>query len=92
MLLVADEKLDAAQTTQEAIARLDKSTFVQTNQAFFTNFLQHGFLLLNASPVLQENQPPQKDAKAWHPFIKEVLEFLLAQTSARTFHFIWTNC
>ncbi len=77
MLLVAEGQLDAAHTTQESIAGIDKSRYVTTNHDFFSNFLQHGFLLLNATPVLQEKQPPQKDAKAWLPFIREILEFLL---------------
>src|SRR3990167_8101133 len=78
MMLVADGRLDANHTGQHDIASLDKSMYIKTNQEFFTNFLNHGFLLLNASPVLQEDQPPQKDAKAWYPFIEEILQFLLA--------------
>lgn len=78
MLLVAEGKLDAAHTGQENIAGIDKSTYVTTNEAFFNNFLQEGFLLLNATPVLQDHQPPQKDAKAWYPFVTEVLNFLLS--------------
>src|SRR5207253_3927816 len=38
---------------------------------------QHGFLLLNATPVLQANGSPQKDARAFQPFIKELLDCLL---------------
>ena len=76
-MLVAEGKLDADNTSQSAIANIDKSNFIQTNQEFFTNFLNHGFLLLNATLVLQENMPPHKDAKAWYPFIQEVIQFLL---------------
>ena len=79
MMLVAEGKLDAGDTSQTAIASIDKSNYVQTNREFFTNFLTHGFLLLNATPVLQENNPPHKDAKAWHPFIQEIIQFLLQQ-------------
>lgn len=72
MLLVAEGCLNKNDLGQEAIAKIDKQTFVQTNDAFFTNFLQHGFLLLNATLVLQSGSR-QKDARAWLPFLNEVL-------------------
>lgn len=77
MLLVAENVLEG-EPTQERIAALNKESFVQTNQEFFKNFLQQGFLLLNASPVLQAHTP-QKDAKAWTPFVHEVLKYLLQE-------------
>ena len=61
----------------------DKKQFVQTNDAFFTNLIQHGFLLLNASLVLQESAPA-KDAKAWQPFIHEVLNCLFEKNPTVT--------
>lgn len=79
MLLLAENKLRSAHMTQNEIANIDKSIFVTTNQAFFNNFLQHGFLLLNAALVLQPHQVPHKDAKAWRPFLQIVLNFLLQQ-------------
>lgn len=75
MLLVADEKLQPQHTGQEAIAKLDKNSLIQTNSELFTNLLNHGFLLLNATLVLQPNNV-RKDAIAWHPFVKHVLNFL----------------
>lgn len=86
MLLIAEGKLDPANSSQENIAGIDKSNYVTTNQAFFNNFLHEGFLLLNATPVLQDHQPPQKDAKAWLPFVAEVLNFLLSRRPS--VHFI----
>lgn len=85
MLLIAEGALEANQTGQEQIAHLNKDEFVQTNDAFFANFLKHGFLLLNATPVLQETGAPQKDARAWHPFINELLDCLLAKQPKVTF-------
>lgn len=76
MLLVADGLLDGNNTSQSAIAKLDKTRLISTNQAFFQNLLQHGFLLLNATPVLQAG-PPQKDAKAWRPFTHTILQELI---------------
>lgn len=75
MLLIAEGLLDQTNTTQEAIAKIDKTSFVQTNDELFNNFLQYGFLLLNATPVLAGS--PQKDAKAWHPFMRQLLVCLL---------------
>ena len=76
MLLLADGALKPNDTSQEAIARLDKNKYYQTNTEFFQNLLSHGFLLLNATPVLQDGAP-QIDAKAWHAFTIEVLTSLL---------------
>lgn len=78
MLLVAEGLLKPNDTSQSAIAALDKTHFVQTNDAFFQNLISHGFLLLNATPVLQTGAP-QKDAKAWHPFTATIIEHLLKE-------------
>lgn len=75
MLLVAEGQLHANATGQEHIAELDKQGLVQTNQDLFTRLIDKGFLLLNATPVLQPDSV-SKDAKAWHPFIKHIIEFL----------------
>lgn len=76
MLLVADGKLAPNQTTQDFIAQLDKTHYIQTNAELFNNLLKHGFLLLNATLVLQPDSSVRKDALAWHPFIKHILTFL----------------
>lgn len=78
MLLIAEGKLKPEQTGQADIAAVDKQSLVQTNRELFQNFLQHGFLLLNATPVLQPEQV-KKDARAWQPFINHVLDFLFRQ-------------
>lgn len=76
MLLIAENLLQPTHTTQDEIAKIDKSRLVQTNEEFFKNFLNHGFLLLNASLVLQSTAVRQ-DAKAWLPFIQAVMNYLL---------------
>lgn len=76
MLLVAEGKLHPSETTQEFISKIDKQHLVQSNNELFSNFLAHGFLLLNASPVLLLNRPHQ-DAKAWLPFTSHILTTLL---------------
>ncbi|SRR5579883_238797 len=75
MLLVAKGLLDPKHTSQQHIAALNKHHLIQTNDELFKNLINHGFLLLNASLVLQDT-PVKKDALAWQPFIKHVLEQL----------------
>ncbi len=84
MLLVAEGLLTPQYTSQEDIARIDKTLLIQTNEDFFTNLLRHGFLLLNASLVLQATHP-QYDARAWYPFINQILDCLLEKRPAITF-------
>jgi uracil-DNA glycosylase len=76
MLLVAEGCLHENHLGQEAIAKINKESFVQSNHELFTNFLTHGFLLLNAAMVLQFGSP-QKNARVWYPFVQEILTYLL---------------
>ena len=76
MLLVAEGLLTPDDTSQKRIAQLDKNQLIQSNPALFRNFLTHGFLLLNATPVLRIGKI-QKDAKEWRPFVQAVLNFLI---------------
>lgn len=75
MLLVADKKLSADRTTQSDIANLNKSQLIQTNTELFQKLIKHGFLLLNASPVLSE-LTVRKEAKQWQPFLCMLLNKL----------------
>ncbi|MCD6055534.1 MAG: ung [Gammaproteobacteria bacterium] len=77
MLLVADGALNLNNVSQEAIAKLDKSSYVSTLPEVFANFLKEGFLLLNASLVLKPLEPVAETAKAWRPFLEVILEELL---------------
>jgi uracil-DNA glycosylase len=76
MLLIAEGLLDAPHTTQTDIAKIDKATLVKTLPEFFSNLLGEGFLLLNATLVLQPNNV-KNDARAWRPFLKQIIDFLL---------------
>jgi uracil-DNA glycosylase len=78
MLLIAAGELTATTTTQTDIAKLDKHHLIQTNNELFGNLLKNGFLLLNATPVLRPLSV-RKDAKAWRPFLEQVLHFLTQQ-------------
>jgi uracil-DNA glycosylase len=81
MLLIAAGRLKPEATQQADIAALDKSDLIQTNEALFTNLLKHGFLLLNATPVLQPDQV-RKDARQWKPFIAAVMQYLAQHNPA----------
>ena len=76
MLLIAEGLLDPQDLSQAAIARINKASLIQSNQALFNHLLNHGFLLLNATLVLQSSAKT-KDARAWYPFIAELLRCLL---------------
>lgn len=75
MLLVADNALEIHDTSQQKIAAVDKSSYVHTLDELFANLLRQGFLLLNASLVLSNNSVTV-DAKAWRPFMNNLLEQL----------------
>ena len=82
MLLVADGLLEPGSTSGEAVARVSLkaraigSPFIQTLTELQANLTRHGFLLLNAAPVYRPHVPPLKEARAWQPFLRIVLEAL----------------
>jgi uracil-DNA glycosylase len=82
LLLVADGQLDAADTGGAAmgpVARAaGKNGSVETLAQLQDNLTRQGFLLLNASLVFRPHVAPMQDAKAWMPFLQEVLQALLA--------------
>jgi uracil-DNA glycosylase len=82
MLLVADAQLAPDNTSGDALAHISAkarsigSRYIRTLTELQANLTRHGFLLLNASLVFRPNVAPAKDAKAWLPFMKTVLEAL----------------
>lgn len=75
MLLISEGLLTAEHTSQAAIAKLDKTGLVHTADDLFKNLLKKGFLLLNATLVLSP-QGVRQDAKAWKPFLVDLLQAL----------------
>ena len=75
MMLIADGQLQPGHTTQSDIAGANKMGLVSTASELFQNFLDHGFLLLNATPVLRISKV-REDARAWQPFLREILSFV----------------
>lgn len=67
--------------TQDAIAKLDKSHYVQTAAELFESFIRKGFLLLNASLVYSEGRVPYH-ARQWRPFVHCLFQQLADQSSS----------
>ncbi|WP_394777720.1 uracil-DNA glycosylase [Undibacterium sp.] len=88
MLLVADGRLTVENTTGPALAEISAqvrqpgSGFIQSLPELQQNLERHGFLLLNASLVFRPDVPPVKDARAWMPFLREILAALLVRHGA----------
>lgn len=78
MLLIGEGLLDPKHTTQPDIASIDKKNLIQTNEELFTNLIDRGFLLLNATLVLQTNQV-KKDARLWQPFLSYIIDALIKE-------------
>src|SRR5262249_28363736 len=81
MLLVADGLLSKENLSQEAIAAINKQKLVTSGQELFNSLLNKGFLLLNASLVFRKGLV-NEDAKAWQPFLYEVLHTLTHKESS----------
>lgn len=61
--------------SQDAIARLNKTNYIQTLSELFQGLLHHGFLLLNASLVYEFKRIPFH-AKQWRPFMSTLFQNL----------------
>ncbi len=59
--------------SQPAIAELNHKQYYQTLDAFFTNMMRQGFLLLNAS-LVYEARKIAYHAKHWVPFMEVLLD------------------
>lgn len=71
MLLLARGDLQQ-DFSQDAIMRLDKHLYIQTGADLFHNFLDRGFLLLNASLVYRADEV-NFHARHWLPFMDSIL-------------------
>lgn len=75
MLLISEGYLKKGQSTQEAIAKINKSPLIKTLDQLFEKLIKKGFLLLNASLVLSE-RPVLKEARYWENFMVSILNDL----------------
>lgn len=76
MLLLTRGDLTVQDTSQTAIAALDKTHYWHTAAQFFTGMLKQGFVLLNATLVYHEGEVAYH-AKHWRPFLDSLLEQLV---------------
>lgn len=95
MLLVADGKLSADATGNDAMAKVAVSAraigspLIQTLSHLQSNLHHQGFLLLNASLVFRADVPPVKDARAWQPFLNVVLTALSTRVKVTPTLVLW---
>lgn len=80
MALVADSRLDPADTSQEAIAALDKSDLIDTMQELRHNFETAGVLLLNMALVFSGSGASRRHIRAWRGFVEILLAGLTEHT------------
>ncbi len=80
MLLFARGDL-SVDFSQNAIALLDKSQYLQNAEQLFSALMSEGFLLLNASLVYSEKEVPYH-ARQWRPFIHHLLNQMAAYDSS----------
>jgi uracil-DNA glycosylase len=90
MLLLADGKLDPADTRSTALLsvarnmRAEPEVFVQTMSQLQANFVKQGFLMLNASLVFRDDVSPAIDAKPWQVLMQLVFQALADQNPKPT--------
>lgn len=76
MALVARGDLNEDNTSQEAIAKVDKTALINSIQELRINFEKNGVLLLNTALIFTDKKSSGKHVKAWHPFIESLLTSL----------------
>jgi len=76
MVLVAGGELSSDDTSQEAIAALDKTRFIDTITELRVNFERNGVLLLNTALIFTDKKSSGKHIRAWRPFIQSILHDL----------------
>ncbi len=73
MALVARGDLSAKETSQEAIAQVDKSALIESIGELKDNFERNGVLLLNTALIFSSKAESRSHIKAWRPFVERLL-------------------
>lgn len=73
MALVASHRLTADDTSQETIAKLDKTQMIDSIDELRRNFEKNGVLLLNTALIFTDKKSTKKHVKAWKPFVQTLL-------------------
>lgn len=73
MALVASHRLTIEDTSQETIAKLDKTHMIDSIDELRCNFEKNGVLLLNTALIFTDKKSSAKHIKAWKPFVQTLL-------------------
>ncbi len=76
MALVARGDLNIDNTSQDAIATVDKSSLIDSILELRHNFEKNGVLLLNTALIFTDKKSSSKHIKAWQPFMQYLLNAL----------------
>jgi uracil-DNA glycosylase len=76
MALVASDRLQAEDTSQETISKLDKTEMINSVDELRINFEKNGVLLLNTALIFTDKKSTKKHVKAWKPFVQSLLNAL----------------
>jgi len=76
MALVARGDLSKEETSQHAIAALDRTPLIDTVEALRMNFEKNGVLLLNTALIFTDKKSSTRHVKAWRPFMHTLLQSL----------------
>lgn len=75
--------------SQASIAKIDKTTMIQTMPELFQALENNGFLMLNATPVLHPDRRPSLEAKYWQGFLLRLLEGLAPSLNQAVTLVLW---
>ena len=79
MALVANNLLQE-DTSQKAIAKLDKKNLINSIYELKENFEKNGVLLLNTALIFTEKKDSKQHSKMWQPFIHTLLNEISPDT------------
>jgi len=79
MALIASGDLSPEDTSQAAIASVDKRNKIETIRQLRENFEKNGVLLLNTALIFTDKQSSPKHIRAWRPFMVSLLHAMQAQ-------------
>jgi uracil-DNA glycosylase len=76
MALVAKGDLCVDDTSQDAIAALDKTSLINTVTELRMNFEKNGVLLLNTALIFTDKKSSNRHIREWRPFMQSLLHDL----------------
>jgi len=75
MAFVCEGKL-SDEFSKQAVAKIDKTPYIQTIEQLKDNFEKNGVLLLNMALVFTTKEESKRHVKEWNSFVKKLLENL----------------